>query len=52
MTNGGTHFRNQILLANSGRTEEFPGTLAVVDRKDPKNVTVLINQAFGVSIFF
>jgi len=47
MTNGGTHYKGQILLANSGRTEEFPGNLALVNRDDPSNVTVLINQAFG-----
>lgn len=47
MTNGGTNFRGDLLLANSGRTEAYPGGLAIVNKQDPSNVTALVNQAFG-----
>lgn len=47
MTNGGTNYKGDLLLANSGRTERFPGTLALVNRQNPTNVTTFINNAFG-----
>ncbi|PWN48056.1 calcium-dependent phosphotriesterase [Violaceomyces palustris] len=47
MTNGGTNYDGKLLLVNSGRTLDYPGSLALVDRSDPKSVQVLLNNVVG-----
>ncbi|KAN0061540.1 hypothetical protein ACQY0O_006387 [Thecaphora frezii] len=47
MTNGGTNYGDKLLLANSGRTAQYAGNIALVDRKKPKEFKVLVNNAAG-----
>ncbi|PWZ00801.1 calcium-dependent phosphotriesterase [Testicularia cyperi] len=47
MTNGGTNYNRSLLLINSGRTEAYPPSIALVDRDQPANVRVLLNNAAG-----
>lgn len=46
MTNGGTPFRNQLLLVNSGRGP-LPPNIAVVNPKPPFNSTIILDNFIG-----
>jgi len=46
MTNGGTPFRNQLLLVNSGRGP-LPPNIAIVNHKPPFNSTIILDNFFG-----
>jgi len=46
MTNGGTNFRGQLLLINSGRGD-LPPSVALVNPKAPFNSTILLDNFFG-----
>jgi sugar lactone lactonase YvrE len=47
MTNGGTPYQNQLLLANDGRTETYAPSLALVDRSNTTRVMPLLNNVAG-----
>lgn len=48
MTNGGTPYgRDYLLLANSGRTEKYPGGLSLTPLTESTNSRVVLNNAFG-----
>ena len=46
MTNGGTNFRSQVLLATSGRGS-LPSSLVLVNPNPPFNTTVMLDNFFG-----
>ena len=46
MTNGGTPYRNQILLVTSGRAE-LPPSMVLVNPYPPYNDTVLLYNFYG-----
>ena len=46
MTNGGTNYHSQMLLANSGRGN-LPSNIVLVNPNSPYNSTVLVDNFYG-----